>query len=34
MNKTCRNDKMCKIYYDEYCEEYENEKDIRNTDKA
>lgn len=26
MNKTCRNEKMCKIYHDEICEEYkENE---------
>lgn len=27
MNKTCKNEHMCKIYYDEVCEEYEEKKD-------
>jgi len=34
MNKTCRNEKMCKIYYDEECKEYENEKHITNNNSS
>ena len=34
MNKTCRNEKMCKIYYDLECKEFENEKHITNTNSA
>lgn len=31
MNKTCKNEKMCKIYHDEICEEYkENENSDTN----
>ena len=29
MNKTCRNEKMCKIYHDEVCSEYKEKKDER-----
>lgn len=27
MNKTCQNNKMCKIYHDEVCEEYKEKED-------
>ena len=35
MNKTCKGESMCKIYYDEICKEYEEYKDdLRNTNEA
>lgn len=34
MNKTCKNKKMCKVYYDEVCEEYRvEENEILDTDE-
>ena len=29
MNKTCKGEHMCKIYYDEVCKEYKEKKDER-----
>ena len=30
MNKTCKGENMCKIYYDEECKEYEDENSNSN----
>ena len=27
MNKTCKSENMCKIYYDEICKEYKEKED-------
>lgn len=29
MNRTCRNKKMCKVYYDEICEDFKIGKNKR-----
>ena len=29
MNKTCKGEQMCRIYYDEICKEYKEKEDER-----